>query len=43
MTQLTEYKQHYIHNTAGQFSMSTHMGRTEGGRIRVGEMDRGGM
>lgn len=39
MTQMTEDKQHYTHNTSGPFSTTAPTGRTAGGGIRVGEMD----
>lgn len=39
MTQLTWDKQHYTHNTAGKYSITTGTGRTAGGGIRHGEME----
>jgi DNA-directed RNA polymerase beta subunit len=39
MTQLTWDKQHYTHNTAGKYSITTNVGRTAGGGIKFGEME----
>jgi hypothetical protein len=39
MTQLTWDKQHYVHNTAGKYSINTAAGRTAGGGLRFGEME----
>ena len=39
MTQLTWDKQHYVHNTAGQSSTVTPVGRTAGGGVKFGEME----
>lgn len=39
MTQLTWDKQHYVHNTAGKYSITTSTGRTAGGGVKFGEME----
>lgn len=39
MTQLTWDKQHYVHNTAGKYAITTSVGRTAGGGIKFGEME----
>ena len=39
MTQLTWDKQHYVHSTAGNTTITTTTGRTAGGGIKFGEME----
>lgn len=39
MTQLSWDKQHYTHNVAGKYSVSTPVGRSAGGGVKFGEME----
>lgn len=39
MSQLSWDKQHYTHNTAGKFSITTPVGRSGGGGVKFGEME----
>lgn len=39
MTQLSWDKQHYTHNTASKYSISTPVGRSAGGGVKFGEME----
>ena len=39
MTQLSWDKQHYTHNVAGKYSITTPVGRSAGGGVKFGEME----